>query len=233
MMASEQMTVYPLIRRFAELNDRDELHDASISFYSICEVADVLQQAKFQHFKCRKTMAKLIKDLVGKYLKVRKAIYGTKGIRPKHHKLMHLWKQLLDDGFLMDCFILEHMHCLIKPLCVDLRNTKDFEGTAIRRAVQARVHQLEKNRMETIGWRTKALSTAECCSRATYFYCAAACVAKWAATAYRRHSFSRRRPFLLLPYQSLLHECSAWSRVAGITPSGSSYIFLFAMAENL
>ena len=148
MMASEQMTVYPLIRRFAELNDCEELHDASISFYSICEVADVLQQAKFQHFKCKKTMAKLIKDLVGKYLKVRKAIYGTKGIRPKHHKLMHLWKQLLDDGFLMDCFILEHMHCLIKPLCVDLRNTKDFEGTAIRRAVQARVHQLEKKEME-------------------------------------------------------------------------------------
>ena len=57
--------------------------------------------------------------------------------------------------------------------------------------------------------------------------------ARWAATAYRGYSFSKRRPFSLLPYQSLLHECSAWSSLGGIIISGSTYIFLFAMAENL
>jgi hypothetical protein len=148
MMASEQLSAYPLIRRFAELHDCDELHDASVSFCNICEVADALQQAKFQHFKCRKRMAELIKDLVRKYLDIRKAVYGKKGVKPKHHKLSHLWKQLLDDGFLMDCFILEHMHCMIKPLAEPLRLTKHFEATCIRRAVQARVHQLDKKQIE-------------------------------------------------------------------------------------
>jgi len=144
MIASELLAAYPLVRRFAELHGNDELHDAKVCFLSACEVADALQQAKFQHFECRKTMAKLIKDLVRKYLDVRAAVYGKKGIKPKHHKLCHLWKQLEDDGFLMDCFILEHMHCMIKPLAEDLRHTRHYESTAIRRAVQARVHQLKK-----------------------------------------------------------------------------------------
>ena len=148
MTASEQLSVYPLIRRFAELNDCDELHDATVCFCNICDVADALQQAKFQHFTCRKTMAVLIKDLVRKYLDVRLAVYGKKGVKPKHHKLSHLWKQLLEDGFLMDCFILEHMHCMIKPLMEALRRTLRFEETAIRRAVQARVHQLAKTKIE-------------------------------------------------------------------------------------
>ena len=142
--ASEQLDVYPLIRRFAELHDCDELHDASISLINICEVADALQQAKRQHFKCRQTMAVLIKDLVRKYLDVRKAIYGKLGVKPKHHKLCHLWTQLLEDGFLMDCFILEHMHCMIKPLAEPLLHNKHFEKTCITRAVQVRCRQLEK-----------------------------------------------------------------------------------------
>ena len=99
MTASEQLSVYPLIRRFAELNDCDELHDATVCFCNICDVADALQRAKFQHFTCRKTMAVLIKDLVRKYLDVRLAVYGKKGVKPKHHKLATCGSSCWKTGF--------------------------------------------------------------------------------------------------------------------------------------
>jgi hypothetical protein len=101
LMASQFVTVYPIIRRFAEVSETPKIEDNCKSFYAMCDVADVLQEAKLQHYSDRKVMADQISELVIRYLKVREAVYGHDGTKPKHHKLMHLASQFLEDGMML------------------------------------------------------------------------------------------------------------------------------------
>ena len=149
MSASEQVDLYPLIRRFAEVTECDELRDHCKVLYCICDLADALQQAKRRHYKCKREMARLIKDLVRQYLQVRRAVYGTQGVKPKHHMLLHIADQLLKDGILLDCWLLEHMHAMLKSVAEDLRVTTKFEQSVITRAVSVRRQQLQETITET------------------------------------------------------------------------------------
>ena len=144
MHASDALTIYPLVRRFAEkYGMTDDLAPYTQTLLALFDVADVLQQGKRQQYICRRTMAKLIKDLVLRYMKARFVTYGGDDTVPKHHCSMHLWSQFLEDGFLVDCWVLERMHLLLKEYAEDICNTRDFEGCVIRRAVVQRTRQLQ------------------------------------------------------------------------------------------
>lgn len=143
MMASEQLSVYPMIRRFAEVVQNPALEDHCQCVYAMCDVADALQEAKRQQYDDRESMAHRIKDLIVRYLRVRLAVYGTSRVKPKHHMLLHMFEQLLMDGLMLDCFILEHMHLLIKAYADMVANTIAFEKSITIRAVAERCRQLK------------------------------------------------------------------------------------------
>ena len=146
MMASDCLTLYPLLRRFAEIYGMgDAMVDHTKAVLALLDVSDVLQQAKKQQLSCsRETMAKLIRDLVARYLQVRMAVYGPDDAIPKEHHTRHIWRQFLEDGLVLDCWVLERMHLLIKAFANEMLNTNKFEKTVISRAVIERTRQLQR-----------------------------------------------------------------------------------------
>ena len=143
LLASDCLTMYPLLRRFTEIYLMDFLPDRANVFLALCDVADALAKAKHQQYSCRRTMANQIRDLVHRYLKARQQLDGDGNTIPKHHCLSHLSDQLLLDGLLLDTWVLERMHLLLKGHEEHILHSKKFEQTVITRAVLERTRQLQ------------------------------------------------------------------------------------------
>jgi hypothetical protein len=92
----------------------------------------------------RKKMANLIRDLVKRFLKARLVTDGPDDVVPKHHCTMHLWEQFLEDGMVLDTWVLERMHLLLKKYADGIANTGAFEKIVIGRAVLDRMRQLRR-----------------------------------------------------------------------------------------
>ena len=145
LQASDGLTLYPLIRRFAETHAMDEdLEPHTKTLLALMDVGDVLQQAKKRQYHNRETMAHLLRDLVVRFLKARLITQDVEDTLPKHHCTMHLWKQFLEDGWLLDTWVLERMHLLLKTYEEDVKCTRQFEKTVITRAVIERSRQLQR-----------------------------------------------------------------------------------------
>jgi hypothetical protein len=87
----------------------------------------------------RETIAKLIRDLVKRFLEARLVTEGPDDTVPKHHCTMHLWSQFLEDGVMLDTWVLERMHLLLKTYAEGVKNTGSFEKSVVVRATQERI----------------------------------------------------------------------------------------------
>jgi len=145
-MASEFLSLYPLLRRFAEAIEakHPELKAHCQVFYALCDVADVFQEAKMQCYYDKESMANRMKTLISRFLQARQAVCGTGGVKPKYHLLLHVWLQFLEDGLLMDCWVQERMHMLLKQFGIQTMNTGNFERSVIIRSVVERTRALQQ-----------------------------------------------------------------------------------------
>ena len=55
---------------------------------------------------------------------------------------MHLSQQFLQDGVVLDCWVLERMHLLLKTYAEPVKNIREFEKTVLVRAIGERLRQL-------------------------------------------------------------------------------------------
>ena len=141
--ASQFLIVFPLIRKLAENIEGDDVAGNCKSWYALCDVADSLQAAKRQHYSDQAVMAQRLKDLVDRYLAVRMAVYGKNDVKPKHHMMLHISEQFREDGVVLDCWVLERMHLLIKRFSDVQINTAQYEKSVIIRAVVDRTRMLQ------------------------------------------------------------------------------------------
>ena len=142
--ASEQLAIYPILRRVAA--DIAEVNEAMVPhcecFASLCDLADALQDAKFQRFKDRKQMHDKLMFLAVRYLTLSSRLYGESHTKPKAHILFHIINDFLEDGYMFDCWVLERMNLLPKKHAVHICMTRKFERSVLLRTVRTRSEQL-------------------------------------------------------------------------------------------
>ena len=143
--ASQLLSAYPLIRLFAEmfLVPLGVMGEEIKAFFMMCDVIDLIQMAKKQHYTCAKTHAMRMARAIKAYLDQAVSVYGEDIVRPKHHFLLHVPVQFLRDlGLMLDCFVTERMHAYVKAYMTMVRNSRIYERTVVANIVIERVRQM-------------------------------------------------------------------------------------------
>ena len=141
--ASELLTVYPLVRRFAEsivLVKYPHLRREVGSFVSCCKLLDMLQDTKGEAEVLDTTA---LQQACKSYLQLHIATYGEDGVKPKHHFAFHIGEQAQQLKMLLDCFVIERSHQLPKLVATSIKQTASFEKSVIARSVLLRLKKLE------------------------------------------------------------------------------------------
>ena len=130
--ASENLGLYALLRHFIEtrLAAVDGLAAERASFASCCQVIDIFLAAKRNQADPLESAAALRRALV-QHMTLHKACYGNSVLRPKHHWNMDIPQQLAKAHCLIDTFVIERKHLLIKSLAEPVKNTVDFEASVL------------------------------------------------------------------------------------------------------
>ena len=107
--ATEMLVVLPLIVYFAETFVAATLPKELESLRAIAVVAHETQEAKFQ----RGDVGRMLAAIANRF-----ALFGEtcsdEQVKPKHHYVCQLPRQLARDGFLVDAFTLERKHQGVK-----------------------------------------------------------------------------------------------------------------------
>ena len=143
--ASELLTMYPLVRYFLEkVVERGALCAERESFEALCYVLDLMQQLK--RFPSN-GVARELASALARHMDSHKRAYGTSNIKPKHHQAMHIPAQVLRDKLLLDCFVHERKHQVIKQCAQNIDNTREFESSVLRRVLNVQFQQLQCERL--------------------------------------------------------------------------------------
>ena len=68
-------------------------------------------------------------DAMRLFFDLHKAAYGEDHIKPKHHWMLDIPPQLLRDGLVLDAFVIERQHLLVKNVANHIVNTRVFEAS--------------------------------------------------------------------------------------------------------
>jgi hypothetical protein len=154
--ASEVLAVYPLIRYFLEvvIIPQGLLPNEVASFLACCRVLDSMDLVKKNGGAG--ALAELKRE-VSSCLSLHVVAYGSAYIRPKHHYMMHMTRQVEEDGIWLDCFVHERKHQVIKEAASHLKNTVIYEKSVLVPVVNTTLHLMEDIT------RTSLTSRTECC----------------------------------------------------------------------
>ena len=146
--ASELWSAYPLLRQFVLVaygEGAPELHVQS--FLLLCDIVDIFRDV--MHGGGVEAAANL-RSLVLRYLRMFVTAYGIMHLKWKHHALVHLYKQILKDGLLLSCWVVERKNIAGKESMANNRSKKQIESTALSRMLNGQVRKLE-----TPGWASR------------------------------------------------------------------------------
>jgi hypothetical protein len=129
---SELLGLYGLLRHFFELHVRDgsAVQAEYRSFLAACEVLDLLLIAK----RCTADIVQTANRLAvaaSEHLRLHIVAYGTDYVKPKHHWTLDVPAQILRDGCVLDAFIIERTHLLVKGIAEHVRNTSGYECSVL------------------------------------------------------------------------------------------------------
>jgi hypothetical protein len=110
-MASDVLTVLPILLHFVCSCLQDWDNDKVESFKALFSVTAQLQRIKFSG-NCSAAETGKLADLIAKHCELFQKGYGSHMVRYKHHMAFHLPDQYLRDGCYMDCFPMERHHRL-------------------------------------------------------------------------------------------------------------------------
>ena len=91
---------------------------------------DLIAQAKRQITDLRPTACRL-HDSACRFLDKHILAYGTGHVRPKHHWLLDIASQVIQDGVVIDAFVVERQHLFVKRVAEPVRNTRMFERSVL------------------------------------------------------------------------------------------------------
>jgi hypothetical protein len=129
---SELLGLYGLLRHFFEtqVGDREEVRAEYKSFLAACSVLDLIIMAK----RCTADVLEVATQLdfaAPEHLRLHIIAYGTQYVKPKHHWTLDVPAQIRRDGLVLDAFIIERTHLLVKGIAEHVRNTSTFEASVM------------------------------------------------------------------------------------------------------
>ena len=68
-----------------------------------------------------------LEQATGRYLRLHQEAYGTVLLKPKHHWLLDIPAQLRRDGMVLDAFVIERQHLMVKGVAEHVKNTALYE----------------------------------------------------------------------------------------------------------
>jgi len=104
------------------------------SLLAVCEVVDCYVAIK------RNEIVHNFGECMSTFMRRHRDAYGAASFKPKHHWCMHLPEQYALDGTLVDTFVLERKHKMLKSCGYAIRCTARFERTV---SVNAMMRQAE------------------------------------------------------------------------------------------
>jgi len=141
-MASEVLAVYPLVRHLAETTvPAGRLTKELASFRCMSDCVEALQRLKRRSVVPAELIQEL-QELQQKHLRQFLTTYGEDWARPKHHYSLHIPLQLMHDRFLLDCFVLERKHRLVKRQANHVTNTRTYEKSVIARVLAEQLSEM-------------------------------------------------------------------------------------------
>ena len=145
--ASDMLTMMPLLRAFVGIHicplALPVLDKPVKSFMALCDVIDCYVRIKReepeppQHFRA----------CMEGFMRCHGDAYGSASFKPKHHWSMHLPAQYATDGMLVDTFVLERKHTLLKTVGRDIRHTGRYERTVATNAILQQTEALLRYRV--------------------------------------------------------------------------------------
>ena len=130
--ASELLGLYGMLRHFVEvkIDVCDALAAHRASFEAACDVVDVILLCKRRVVDIAEGAAAL-ERAVAKHMTLHRLAYGDIHLKPKHHWMMHIGQQLQRDSCIVDAFVVERCHLLVKSIAEHVRNTSNFEASVM------------------------------------------------------------------------------------------------------
>jgi hypothetical protein len=128
---SEMLGLYGLLRHFVDVSVPriPELAAQRASFDAVCTVLDEILSAK--RSGVHDGVPAKISRAACRFLELHKEAYGTELIVPKHHWLLDVADQVHRDASVIDCFVIERQHLIIKNIATHIRNTQTFERSVL------------------------------------------------------------------------------------------------------
>ena len=139
--ASELLSAYPFVRRFAEaiiIVRFPGLLPCVQSFLRCCKVLDLLQDAKGGV-----TSTAALGQAIAAHLQKHLEVYGDTEFKPKGNFALHFAEQIQRDNMIYDCFVVERSHQLPKLVATAVENTRSFEKSVVARALLSRLRSLD------------------------------------------------------------------------------------------
>ena len=75
------------------------------------------------------------------YLEAHKTAYDIQYIKPKMHWLMDIGPQILRDNMVLDAFVIERQHLLVKSVAEKIKNTSCFEESLMASVLTVQLRQ--------------------------------------------------------------------------------------------
>ena len=98
------------------------------SFRALAAVVDTLVAAK-NGLMTAADAADVLETIAANFLQLHQATYGTASVKPKHHWLLDLAAQIRRDGLVVDAFVIERQHLLVKGVAEHIDNTSEYESS--------------------------------------------------------------------------------------------------------
>ncbi len=129
---SELLGLYGMVRHFVEerVAPIAGLGPQIASFQAVCRVMDLILIAKRCEGDFLNASVELQKALEA-HMQLHQHAYGTDHIKPKHHWMMDIPRQLVRDRCVLDAFVIERTHLVVKSIATHVKNTHLYERSVL------------------------------------------------------------------------------------------------------
>ena len=146
--ASELLGMYVLLRHwiFAVVALQPvDLSNEIAAFAACCKVIDLIMQLKkgYADQMCASELLHKLTLANQMALRLHIETFGTSMVRPKHHRMFHIPQQIAKHKCVLDMFVVERLHLIVKESFAYMSNTVDFEASLLRGTMLRQIERLK------------------------------------------------------------------------------------------
>ena len=78
------------------------------------------------------------------FLELHKVCYGGQHLKPKHHWMLDLGPQVRRDRMILDAFVVERQHLVVKSVAEHIRNTSNYEASVLSSLVNVQIRAVRE-----------------------------------------------------------------------------------------